>query len=172
MDPTKLRRTDWKPFWGDSSPFDLGLQDEVAPKVQIVTAPIKAGTTGQFTLGKRMIDAMGQVTCQVRETTLNAFQKLTPWWSSGSIPIAPATPNIDFYQYAQLLKLHPADLILATVTEDLNFPKAVPMHAMNLTRNGNNDDVFLVTFDLYVDRAKLAADPPTIVIGYVGNVPP
>ena len=169
-DIANTRRTNWNPTWSGTS---LGYVDEVDPDFEIDTESVMVGTFGKMVLGERIVGIKGKIKVQVRESTLAIMQTLCPWWSSGIIPLTPTGLNIDYYTYADVLTLHPADLAVATVNQDLNFLKAVPIRppAGNFKRSGEKDDVWPVEFLVFPDRTKLALDPPQMVYGYVGAIP-
>jgi hypothetical protein len=161
--PSNLRRTFYQVLWGDSGPFDFGLLDTVDPALDLKLEPITSGTTGKLILGQRVVGVEGYVSIQVRETTLTMLQKVTPWWSSGAIPLVPAAANVDLYTYAQLLTLHPGDQGVVT-TQDLKLTKAVPAQAFKLRRDNKSDDVYELRFTFFPDRAQL----PNVVYGTIG----
>jgi hypothetical protein len=169
-DATKLRRAGWNVKWG-TTPFDFGFVDKVEPALDMKLDPITTGTTGKLILGYRFVGLEGTIKIQTRETTLSAFQKAAPWWSSGSVPVVPGALHVDLYTYADVLTLHPSDLPAATVNQDLIMLKACPMNAFKLPRDNKNDDVYELSFCLFPDRTKLAQDPPVIAYGYIGTPP-
>lgn len=165
-DLTKTRLGNYDPSWtaAGGSLWAMGFVDRVTPNITIVTKDIKVGSVGDVVLGKRIIAVTGTVRIEAREVDLTAYQKLMPWYSSGSIPLNPATIHKDLYDYAGLLTLHPTDV--SGTGQDLSLVKAVPL-ITPMDRNGNDDDRVIVDFHFFPDRTQL----PTLVYGYVGPVP-
>lgn len=166
-DLTKTRLGNYDPSWtaaGAGSAFALGYVDRVTPDITIVTKEIKVGSIGNVVLGERIIAMTGVVRVECRELDLTAYQKLMPWYTSGSIPMIPSTIHKDLYDYAGLLTLHPTDV--SGTSQDLSLVKAVPL-IMPMDRDGEADDQFIVDFHFFPDRAQL----PTLVYGYIGPVP-
>lgn len=169
MDATKTRLTNWSVKWkqaGAGSAFDFGGVDNVKPNIKIVTKDVKIGTTGAAVLGKRIVSLTGTVSAELREIDLTTLQKLMPWFTSGSIPLIPATVHKDMYDYAGLLTLHPDDLAADVLTQDLNLLKAVPTFTP-MDGDGENDNFILAEWEFFPDRAQL----PSLNYGYVGAVP-
>lgn len=165
------RNTNWDGVWGT---FNLGLVNEVDPDIKLVCEPITRGTTGKVELGDYAIATAGMVKFQIPDINPTLLTTLNPWMADGDGQVLmPATPNKDMYAYAQILNLHPHDIAAGTVTEDLNFVKAVPMSCINIKRDGQDPKkgIWEATFKLYPDRTKLFASPPKLVYGYLGAIP-
>jgi hypothetical protein len=159
----RTRLCDWDVTW---SSYSFGAVDKVTPDITIKTAPIKVGSVGDVELGSRVISVDGTVKVEMREIDLTALQGVMPWYTSGSIPLNPATVHEDMYSYAAILNLHPTDVASGTLTQDLNLLMAVPMIQM-MEADGKTDGKVLVTFKFYPDRSQL----PALVYGYVGAPP-
>lgn len=157
-DITKTRRTNWKCTWNAT---DLGYVDEVTPELSYMLEAITVGSIGKAKLGERFLGLSGDtIKIQVRECTRAVVEKLLPWFTgtTGSAEIALTPPiNTDIYTYAQALVLHPEDLAAGTVNEDVELYKAVPVSAWPMKRNGQQDDVWEVTFRIFPDRTQLPA---------------
>jgi hypothetical protein len=169
MGASNIRRTAWDVTWNSVA---LGLVDEVNPDLKLMMEPITAGTFGKITLGHRIIGLEGKVSVVVREVILAKIKALAaPWWSTGSVPIAPETFNSDSYALAQLLTLHPHDVAAGTTDQDLTLVKTVPLQPYRVKRDGTKDDMWSVDFEVYPDRSQMEASPPKLVYGYIGPVP-
>lgn len=165
-DVTKTRLGNYDLSWtaNGGSLFALGFVDKVTPDITIVTKDIKVGSIGDVVLGKRIIALTGLVRVECRELDLTAYQKLMPWYTSGAIPLNPATINKDLYDYAGLLTMHPTDV--SGTAQDISLVKAVPViHQPD--RDGVADDKMIVDFHFFPLRTSL----PTLVYGYIGPVP-
>jgi hypothetical protein len=152
---SNIRRCNWDVTW---NAVPLGGVDEVDPDMELLTEPITVGSIGKVELGSRYIGLNALIKVQLREVTRTAMEKLLPWFAGSpgaAINLAPAI-NVDLYTYAQTLLLHPTSGASGT-TEDLNFPKAVPMQSMKLKRDGENDDVWDIIFKIFPDRSQLPA---------------
>lgn len=163
------RRTSWSATWNT---FGLGTLYEVDPALDLITAEIKRGSTGEIVLGEWIIGLKGVVKVQLADITRIIQEKMTPWFSgvsgTDSIPLVPMTFQQNMYQYAQELVLHPNDL--TTTKEDLHLIKTVPIVTGRIKRDGMKDEVWETTFVPFPDLSRLQASPPVPVWGYVGDV--
>lgn len=169
-DVTKARLGLYTVGWtaaGAGAAFDHGYVDKVTPILPLKLKPLKIGSLGDIKLGDRVIGiddgAKIQVVC--REIDLTFFQKMMPWYTSGSIPGKPATVNKDLYDYAGPLVVHPNDV--SGTTQDITVLKAVPLRDF-MTRDGVADDSITVEYVIYPDRAQL---PSVAAWFYVGAAP-
>jgi hypothetical protein len=160
-DLTRTRLYNYDVTW-DSYAF--GAVDEVAPDFEIKVKEIKIGSFGDVKVGERIIGLEGKIKVMAREIDITLLRKMLPWYTSGSVPLLPATVHKDLYDYAKLLTIHPIDI--SGTTEDLTFLKAVPRFKP-MQRDGTKDDVVEVNFEIFPDRTQL----PTLVYGYVGASP-
>ncbi len=107
------------------------------------------------------------ITVEHREIAKLAYQKFIPYnagnTNTASIPIFPATLNVDEYVYAQTLVLHPSHLAAGTTALDWTFPKAVPTVMPN-DADGEKEVIVVVEYTIYPDRASL----PALVYGWQG----
>jgi hypothetical protein len=165
MASPNARLTSWDATWNSVS---LGLVNKVNPDLKIVKKPIKRGTTGGHVLGKFYITLEGQVSVECPAATLATMKSMTPWYASGTqILFFPPTLNAVDYSNAHQLVLHPHDKA-ADLSEDMIFLKAVPASALNMERDGDNEEVWKVMFDFYPDFDQLTASPPVVAFGYMG----
>src|SRR4051794_17443083 len=107
-DPTRTRQGSYDITW---STYTAGGVDEVDPTGLVIKLQdVKLGSLGDIALGKRIIGLEGTIKAQLREVDVAAFRALMPWYTSGSVPLTPATFNKDIYAYAAKLTLHPTDV--------------------------------------------------------------
>lgn len=152
--------------------YDFGLLDLVEPNFELITAPIQVGSIGDVPLGEWILGLKGKITTALREIDLTTYQKLCPWWASGSISLIPTAVKADLYQYAGLLTLHPTDIAAATVTQDINLLKAVPRPIALMKRDGKKkEEQLVVEWTFWPDRAQLTQASPLMVYGYIGTPP-
>jgi hypothetical protein len=168
FDPARLRLTNWSVKWAT---VDFGLVDRVTPNIELVTKEMKAGSIGDVKIGEWVIGLTGTITVELRELDVVTRQKLSPWWTTGSISLNPTTYHQDLYAYAALLTLHPLDVAAATHTQDLNLLKAVPKFK-EMEGDGNESNKIVAEFEFYPDRTQLLATTPLLVYGYIGDPPP
>lgn len=166
-DIARTRLTNQNVKWGPlASQYNFGAIDRINVRSVITKKEIKVGSVGDIVLGHRVLGLDAAISFEAREIDLTFLQKVHPWWTSGAIGMLPATALKDLYDYAQLLTLHPNDLPDATVNQDRNYVKAVPL-LESADRDGVNDDKDMVTFLIYPDRTQL----PNRIYGYIGAVP-
>lgn len=162
------RMIDWNVKWNDVS---LGTVGKVDPSnLQINFKPVTRGTTGPAILGEMCSGITGVISVECMDVSASLITELCPWQTSGEL--IPLAPNADFYQYAQVLNFHPTDVAAGTLTEDINFVKAVPASFLKLSRDGNNQDKLIVDFRIYPDRARLTGASPVLLYAYQGGVSP
>jgi hypothetical protein len=167
-DLTRLRMGNYDITWATNL---LGATDKVEPKIDMVTKPIQIGSIGDVELGEWIIALKGTIDVELREIDLGQFQKLLPWYVSGSIPLMPTTWHKDLYSYAAPLILHPTDLPTATTTQDLTLLKALPKFNVQ-KRDGASFEILNVSFKFWPDRAQLINQAsPLQIYGYVGAAP-
>lgn len=165
MSNPNARLTSWDAIW---NAVPLGLLDKVKPDIKLEMEPIKRGTTGKHILGHFITASTIKITAEIPAPTLAIVRSMCPWFTSGQVPMMPAAMNVDAYTYAQSLTLHPHDVVSAT-TEDMIFPKTVPMWAFNLERDGDKEEVWQIQFIVYPDFDQLIASPPVVSYGYIKN---
>ena len=103
--------------------YGLGLTDIVTPQIKFDLEPIKTGTTGKMVLGHRFLGLMGEIKIDVLEIGPELFAKVFPWAVPGPNGLSLTPPlNVDLYDYARLLVLHPTDRP-GDKTEDLWLPR-------------------------------------------------
>ncbi len=158
--PDLIKRGDWDVSFKTTG---LGLVDSVKPDLKYTLDDIKAGSTGKLILGERFVGLTGTIKVVVRQITTEMLQAVMPWYPSLTPPL-----NADLYAAAGPLVLHPSYLPASDVTQDQTLVKAVPISAYNLARDGEKDDAFEVTFNIYPDRASLLAAEPVLTYGRVG----
>jgi hypothetical protein len=149
----------------------LGAVDSVEPNMDLVLKEKRVGSLGAIDVGHWILGLTGTIVTNHREITAANWQKVMPWWSSGSIPMVPTDWHKDLYEYAGLLTLHPRELG-ATTTFDLSFLKAAPRKVTPPPRNGDNPDVLKVEWVFYPDRSVFGTGSPLLSYGFVGAVPP
>jgi hypothetical protein len=172
LEVNKTRLTNYVCTWNDEATVSgdkvvLETIDEVdLSELDLQKKEIKVGAVGDALLGERIIGMEGAIKVQVRAIDLAIVRKLTPWApSSGPVPATPAGVNVDLYQYAKRLRLHPIDKTDAS--EDVVFLKTVPMIPAPFSADGVEDNVLEVTFAVYLDRGQL----PDKVYYYTGGLP-
>lgn len=154
--------------WGT---LDLGAVDAVKPDLKLKLAEKKVGSIGDIVVGHWIIGLEGTITVEAREVDLVQLQGLMPWYTSGSIPLTPATWHKDLYDYAAKLTIHPNDLPILTLTQDITLLKAVPM-IRPAERDGVKPDVLNIEFSFYPDRAQLVTSGSLLTaFGYIGAAP-
>jgi hypothetical protein len=149
----------------------MGAADEVDPSgLEIETKEIKVGSMGQVPIGEWIIRLKGTLKAMLREIDIAQIQALMPWYTSGSIPLLPATFHKDMYAYAQILTVHPQDV--SGTAEDITLLKAVPTFKKP-KRKGDDEATALETeWRFWPDRAQLTtAGSPVLAYGYIGPVP-
>lgn len=154
-DLSNLARDAWDASWGDT-PVYLGYSDNINPDIQRQYDEIKVGSLGKQLLGERCVGITAVITVEVREVTRTTIENLHPWFTgtTGTDVITLNPPiGVDMYDYAELLRLHPRSQTDKHL--DLIAPKAVPVTAFNLSRNGQSDDIWSVVFHCYPDRDQL-----------------
>jgi hypothetical protein len=153
-----VRFTNYDGTWNS---VDLGGVDDVKIDLKLIFTPIKIGSAGNLKLDDRF-EGLGDdahISLIVREVTLARIKSLCPWEDgSGTVDLTPPV-GTNLYQYAHQLVLHPRDKGVAT-TEDVEVFKAVPVQSFQLPRDGVGPDKWEVIFNVYPDRAKLAAGTP------------
>lgn len=166
------RRNNWNVKWNGSS---LGTVYQIDPSgLKWVLDAITRGTTGKVVLGHWFIGMEGTIKIQCADVTLLIEESLGfPWGQqSGAYSMSPMTPNTNLYQYAQLLNLHPTDVAVGTLTEDINLIKTVPISPpTKIKRDGVKDDVYEVEFQVYPDVNRLMTEQQ-LVYGYLGSTAP
>lgn len=160
------RLTDWDATWNS---VPLGLLNKVKPDIKIEKEPIKRGTTGKHILGHFITAGTMVISAEIPAPTLAIVRSLCPWFTSGQVNMLPTAMNVNLYTYVQTLTLHPHDVPIATTTEDNIFPKAVPMWAFNLERDGDKEEIWTIEFIVYPDFDQLIASPPVVSYGYIKN---
>lgn len=175
LDLTRTQVSDYDVTWGA---YIFGSVDKVTPALKILTKPIKVGTLGDIKLGDRIIGLDGTIKVECREADVVALKALTAWSATAgtaspgtvgvNLPLIPATFHDDLYNYAQALILHPTHLPATNTASDLKLLKAVP-HISGLgERDGVKDNVMMVEFEFYPDRAGFSTSPPTVNYGQIG----
>ena len=165
-DFSRLRLGNYDVVW--NSVF-MGATDKVNPDFTLKLKEKKVGSLGDIVIGHWILGLEGKVTCEFREVDKTAMQKVMPWYTSGNIPLVPATWHKDLYDYAQTLILHPSDLAEATVDQDLAFTKTVPIYRP-MERDGETPDKIIIDFMLYPDRSQLTTGgAPVLTYGNYGN---
>ena len=163
------RRTAWDVTW---HAIALGTVYLVQPDLKLVLDPITRGTTGKIVLGHWANGLEGSIKCQFADVARTIQEVNVPWFAgvagTDSIPLTPATPYTNLYQYAQELILHPHDLTSSN-KEDVHLLKAVPIQLPNMKRDGKSDDVYEGEFYFYPDLTQLQASPPVLKYGYIGD---
>jgi len=160
MDHTLIRRTNYDVSFKASSLGGLNKID--LSKLELLLAPVQAGTTGAMKLDDRVLGFTdgAQVTVQVREVTRVMIEKAFPWFTgtTGTAAIELSPPiNSLLNQYAGALVLHPHDLAVDVITQDIEFYKALPIQPP-ISRDGMADDVWDLVFKIYPDVSKIAAN--------------
>lgn len=145
--------------------YAFGEHDGVEIEQHYKLTELKISSLGDVVIDHYHELVGGVVRLKARELPIGFYQKVSPWWSSGSIALGPSAPNTKLYQYAKLLNLHPREQGV-TLTKDLNYLKAVPLWTP-FARDGMAPSVQLVGFQLYLDQAQL----PNRVLGYMGAPP-
>ena len=122
-------------------------------------------------LGHRFLGLMGEIKIDVLEIGPELFAKVFPWAVPGPSGLSLTPPlNVDLYDYARLLVLHPTDRP-GDNTEDLWLAKAAAASRMDVTKSGQKDDMWQIGFQIYPDRDFLFAEPPEVVYGGIGTPP-
>lgn len=167
-DVTKTRVGNYDVSWtaNGGTSYAHGYVDDVGVDLKLLLQPIKVGSIGPAILGHRVrgLSEDSKVTVECREIDLTHFQKMCPWFTTGSVALSPATINKDLYDYAGPLIVHPNDV--TGTTQDITLVKAVALRGF-MSRNGDDDDVVVIEYRVYPDRAQL----PTLVYGYIGAAP-
>lgn len=151
----------------------LGLTDDVDPSgVKIMTEPIQCGSTGKIILGERVIGIEGSIKIQHRQVNRTMIDRLMPMIpTTGGSRGGPLNLNIDLYDHAKRLTLHPIDKATGDTSEDVHFLKAVPIVAVAPKRTGKEDDVMDVEYKIYPDRSTMTSAPYKPTWFWIGPIP-
>ena len=156
FDPTNVQIAAWNPIIWDT--VDLGGSEE--PDLggcELKLAPLKIASCGDIELDDIVVGLKdgATITVNLLEVTLATVKKMMPWYTTGATVEGVPVVGTRLYQYAKPLSLHPSHLAVATVTENFNVRKAVPLGAVAIKRNGKDMNAVAVKFRVYPDRTKL-----------------
>ena len=156
FDPTNLQIAAWNPITWDA--IDLGGSEEPDfGGCELKLAPLKIASCGDIELDDIVVGLKDGaiLTVTLVEVTLATVKKMMPWYTAGTQVEGIPAAGTRLYQYAKPLVFHPSHLAVATVTENFNVRKAVPLGAVQIKRNGKDTNAVAVKFRMYPDRTKL-----------------
>lgn len=138
----------------DAGSFQLIKRAKVVGKVGVKIDDVIAGFEGMIRTTLHQVDK-------------TVWQQVCPWWSSGTVAMAPPTRLYSQYANAGLLRLHPVGL--GDATNDICFTKAFP-NIKVAKGDGINWRELVVEWDIYMDQTELLTN--NLIAGaYVGDPP-
>lgn len=145
----------------------LGYVKEVDPTgFKLMTKDVMVGKWGEVVVDKIVIGMAGSIKTTLEQVKVATVKQLCPWWTSGTVPLMPATRHQSLYALAGQLILHPVGD--GTTDNDFTFPKAFPIWAP-AKADGKEYRVIEVEWLIFPDQSVLGS---TNVPSYGTGGPP